>query len=378
MIKNTISGWLKSSALLFFACTGLTVSAQEDTTEKKFSLSGSVDAYFRTNFNARNRPEIAPSTSFANGTGFSIGMANVIASYEGEKVGFVADLVFGPRGEAAVFNSDGISQAVNQLYVYWNASDAVKLTFGNFNTYLGYEVISPTGNFNYSTSYMFSFGPFSHTGVKADFTLSDNWSVAAALMNPTDYTENNPFDTYIVGGQVGYSDDSGSAYLNFRYGNEGEPGVVGPTFQVDLTTGWSLSEEFYLGLNTTYLTTEAQAENTDAAGFYGAALYPQYSFSDTFALGLRGEYFAQFNGGLTETNDDGIPTELATAIDIEGDGSVIALTLTGSVTVGDNLTFKPEIRFDSMSEDTFPIFADRDGEASDSLGSFLIGAIYSF
>src|SRR5690606_4754784 len=142
-------------------------------------------------------------TSFANLPGFSLGMANIIATYQGEKVGAVADLVFGPRGEQAVFGSPmftggmaGSSQIVNQLYVYWNVSDVVTLTMGNFNTFLGYELISPTGNFNYSTSYMFSNGPFSHTGLKADFALSDKWSLMAAVMNPTDMTEFNLAGTY--------------------------------------------------------------------------------------------------------------------------------------------------------------------------------------
>ena len=80
-------------------------------------------------------------------------MVNLIGAYEGEKVGFVADLVFGPRGEDAVFaspfyNANGSSNIVNQLYAYWNVSDKVKITLGNFNTFLGYEVISPTANFN--------------------------------------------------------------------------------------------------------------------------------------------------------------------------------------------------------------------------------------
>ena len=44
-------------------------------------------------------------SSFANNTGFALGMANIIASYEGEKVGVVADLVFGPRGTDATFAS---------------------------------------------------------------------------------------------------------------------------------------------------------------------------------------------------------------------------------------------------------------------------------
>ena len=151
---------------------------KEKEPTKKFQFSGSVDAYFRQNISGPNGADaISPNTSFADLNGFALGMVNVIASYEGEKVGFVGDLVFGPRGEDATFLSeilrpDGNSSIVNQLFVYWNVNDAITLTFGNFNTFLGYEVISPTANFNYSTSYMFSYGPFSHTGLKADFVIA--------------------------------------------------------------------------------------------------------------------------------------------------------------------------------------------------------------
>ena len=108
------------------------VYAQEENTEEEagsLTLSGSVDAYFRTNFNAPNKGENfqAPASSFGNLPGFALGMANIIATYEGKKVGAVVDLVFGPRGEDAVFGSPlysggfaGSSQIVNQLYVYWN------------------------------------------------------------------------------------------------------------------------------------------------------------------------------------------------------------------------------------------------------------------
>lgn len=137
-----------------------------------FSISGSVDTYFRVNFNGLNKFEYgpdgevpiagpqAPATAFANDPGFALGMANVILGYEGEKIGFVADLVFGPRGEEAVFLSMGSSNIVNQLYVFYNVSENIRLTLGDFNTFLGYEVISPVDNFNYSTSYMFPMAPF--------------------------------------------------------------------------------------------------------------------------------------------------------------------------------------------------------------------------
>ncbi|NER15442.1 outer membrane beta-barrel protein [Leptobacterium flavescens] len=328
--------------------------AQENEEKKKFSFDGSVDAYYRYNFNGPNKNEegavLAPPTSFANDPGFALGFVNLIGSYEGEKVGFTADLVFGPRGEDAVFLSEGSSNIVNQLYVYWNLNDKLKLTFGNFNTFLGYEVISPTDNFNYSTSYMFSFGPFSHTGLKADILLSEKWSLMLGILNATDFTEFNPAEQYSLGTQLSYTTEKGAAYLNFIYGKQGPVDTDDATFQADLTAGVDLNEDVYLGINTTYNT-------TDGDGFYGIALYPQYKTSESFSLGLRAEYFNTF------FEDNNVEDE-----------NVIAFTLTGSYTVED-LTIKPELRLDSASSD---IFTDPDLVASNNLASFLIAAIYSF
>jgi hypothetical protein len=372
----------------------LIVEVIEEEEPSKLTLSGSVDAYFRSNFNAPNRGEFSqtPTSSFGNLPGFSLGMANIIATYEGKKVGAVADLVFGPRGEDAVFGSPlyagglaGSSQIVNQLYVYWNVNDVVTLTFGNFNTFLGYEVISPTGNFNYSTSYMFSYGPFSHTGLKADFALSDEWSLMAAVMNPTDMTEFNASGTYTLGTQLGYSTDMGSTYLNFVYGDQdgkltndgsliGDQSSAGKTFQVDLTTGFNVSDALFIGVNTTYNTTSSgqifngsdiQDTNGDGSGFYGFAGYLQATTSEKFAIGLRGEYFSVFNGGL----------EGVVGVNGAGDGNVFAMTLSGNAKISKNLTLIPELRLDSMAQE---FFVNKDLNPSKSLASFLLAAVFAF
>ena len=362
---------------------------EEDAPTKSFQISGSADVYARFNLNSFNRnyddmDAPSPATSFANDPGFAIGMANVIASYEFGKVGAVADLVFGPRGEDAVFNSTGSSNIVNQLYVYWNVNDKVSLTLGNWNTYLGYEVISPTANFNYSTSYMFSYGPFSHTGLKADFVLSDEFSAMVAVMNPTDFTEFNPAGTYTLGAQLGYAKDAGSAYLNFLYGdqdgkldgngNNGGDESSGSTFQVDLTAGVDLSDDFYLGFNTTYNTTSTGEAYTDTGirdvdgddfGFYGAAIYLQYSLSDSFAIGTRGEYFQEFNGGAGALG----------VYDADGDAGVFAVTVSGNIAIGD-LMLIPEIRLDSADQD---IFTNKEIDGTQkSLASLLLAAVYKF
>ncbi|MFT6960294.1 MAG: hypothetical protein ACJA17_001397 [Polaribacter sp.] len=331
-------------SLLFVSSFALNA---QDTEEKKFTLSGSIDTYFRGNLNAANDADkIAPGTSFANAPGFSLGMINIIAGYEGEKVGFVADMVYGPRGADAVFESTGSSSIVNQLYAYWNVSEKVKLTMGNFNTFLGYEVISPTANFNYSTSYMFSYGPFSHTGVKADITLSEKSSLMIALMNPTDATEFNPDGKYSLGLQYGYS----GQFFNYLLNPD--------SYEIDFTGGFDLSESFFLGINAAYFSAD------DAAGFYGVALYPQYATSENFKLGLRAEYFAETDG-----NFGAIGTSAA-------DASIFATTLSANYTIG-ALTIIPEVRLDSAS-DNFNGFTDNNSDPTKSLSSFLLAAVYSF
>ncbi|MGC6421435.1 MAG: outer membrane beta-barrel protein [Flavobacteriaceae bacterium] len=336
-MKTIIYNLILFSLLFTFSTKG---NAQESevTPKKTFDLSGSVDTYLRYNFSEDQLQ--APGTSFANQPGFAIGMANLISSYSGEKSGFVADLVFGPRGNDAVFGSTvGSSPIVNQLYVYFNLNEKLTLTLGNFNTFLGYEVIAPAANFNYSTSYMFSYGPFSHTGIKADIALNEDWSLMLGLLNPTDMTEFNAVDQYMFGAQLGYK----GQFLNFLAG-------MGQT-QIDFTGGFDLSESFFLGINAT------DYDSGEDSGFAGVALYPQLNVSESFAVGLRFEAFS----------DDSYVFDQA---DVDN----TSLTLTGSFTSG-NMIFKPEIRLDSASEQ---IFTGADLDPADNLASFVVAAIYSF
>ncbi|WP_308427477.1 outer membrane beta-barrel protein [Arenibacter certesii] len=329
-------------------------SQDKDSETNKISLTGSIDTYFRVNLNGDNSfneasglPNAAPGSSFANLPGFALGMANAIISYEREKVGFVGDLVFGPRGTDAIFASpiySATGNIVNQLYAYWKVHESIKLTLGNFNTYMGYEGISPTANFNYSTSYLFSYGPFSHTGLKVDIALSEKFNLMLAVMNPTDQTELNPTGKYALGAQLAYDGQN----LNILT----EDGA----YEIDFTGGFNLSDQVYLGLN-------AALYDNDGLGFAGVAIYPQYITSDTVSLGLRAEYFS-------EIGDYGA---IGTGLE---DTEVFALTLTGSTKIGD-LTIKPELRLDSATEKSVN-FQNKDLQPQKHLSSFVLAAIYVF
>ena len=194
---------------------------------------------------------------------------------------------------------------------------------------------------------MFSYGPFSHTGVKADFAFGD-FSLMTAIMNTTDATEFSPDGQYFGGVQLGY----GGAYLNFLFDDD--------FFQADLTAGWDLSDTFYFGVNAT----------TASDNFYGGAVYLQNAFSDEFSLGLRGEYFSDEGVGALpgiDTTGDGDADLFA--------GSAIDLTVSANYSVGD-LTFIPELRIDIYDEDV--ITPDVDEDPTGSLASFVLAAVYSF
>jgi hypothetical protein len=368
---------------------GVTLKAQTDS---KFSLSGSVDAYFRTNLNGINKvyPDapnqlIAPPTAYADKTGFALGMANLGGSYEYKNVGAVVDLVVGPRGRETIFNGTGTANIINQAYVYWKTTDKLMFTFGQFNTFLGYEVISPTGNFNYSTSYLFSNSPFNHTGLKANYQFNDKWSAMLSFMNPNDVLESNTAGTYTTGAQIAYTGKQDKFYLNFLYGDQdgklnkyhnvlGDTSK-GTTFQADLTANLSLTDKFYLGINSSYNTSgKGQVfssngiENNTSAnspGFYGVALYPQYKFSENSALGLRAEYFKELNGGVSSlTSNNDFNTH------------ALEFTLTGDFKVAGPLSVKPELRYDYASENIYT--ANSSGKPSNNLMSVALATIYKF
>ena len=92
------------------------------------------------------------------------------------------------------------------------------------------------------------------------------------------HTEAN-YDRYTAfGAQLGLY----GQYINLLAGED--------YFQLDYTGGFDLADSFFLGINAT---TASIAGDT---GFAGVALYPQLTTSDSFAIGLRGEFFSETDG----------------------------------------------------------------------------------
>ena len=324
--------------IIFTALLAVSFIATAQEEEKgTFTLSGTVDSYYSTNLSTSDIGTTGVLTD-VSANGFGLGMANTIFSYEKGKAGVVADLAFGPRANAA----NAYTGAINQLYAYYNASEKITFTLGQFNTFYGYEVISPAGNFNYSVSYLFNAGPFSHTGLKMDYAASEDLSFMIAVTNPHGVVAgaNSDSDNYQLGFQTGYK----GQFFNLAYGADG----FGDTdvLYLDYTGGFDISDSLYLGVNAAY----ANSEDADA-GYQGVALYLQNAFSNSFSLGLRPEFYTITSGS--------------------GDTSQSAFTLTGNTSLTDALKLITELRYDTSDDVTFI------GGESNVTG-LTIAAVYSF
>ena len=112
------------------------------------------------------------------------------------------------------------------------------------------------------------------------------------VLNTTDATEfMPPADDYMFGAQLGIF----GQYINFLTGGTAN------VSQIDFTGGIDLGDSFFLGVNAT-------SYEDDSLKFSGFALYPQYTFSDSFALGARFEAFTDDGlgaiGSIAEKGDN--------------------------------------------------------------------------
>src|SRR6188474_1338717 len=137
--------------------------------------------------NAKDSGYINNYTSFTNSqNSFELGMASVKAEYTTGKVTGVVDLGFGRRADEFSYNDKGGMTAIKQAYISVAASDKLKFTMGKWATHVGYELVDAYLNRNYSMSYMFTNGPFFHTGVKAEFAVKSS-GFMIGIANPTDF-----------------------------------------------------------------------------------------------------------------------------------------------------------------------------------------------
>jgi len=356
---------LRKFIVLAIAMAGYYQGSAQDSTivveKPKPVISGSFDAYYRYNLANPKDDLLNNFTSFTNShNSFELGMASIKVEHSIGKVGAVIDLGYGRRAAefSYPYQEENTSLlAIKQAYLTYSPSAAVKFTFGSWATHVGYELVDAYLNRNYSMSYMFSYGPFFHTGLKADISLGGKSAFMVGITNPTDLrTASNMPKMAIAQFSTGSKDDKFKAWLNFQGGKYEDAARL---VQGDVVLTYAISPKFSLGYNGTVQSRSEKDGNGkwgDANAWWGSALYVNVDPVDWFGLTVRGEYFDDKKDVL------GFNT------------SIIVPTLTLNFKV-DNLTIFPEFRFESAKD---PLYIKNSGDNTKSTASFILGAAYHF
>lgn len=332
-----------------------------DSAQKKQAivLSGSADIYFKYDL---NKQPGNINTSFTNTHNqFALGMASVKLEHTGKKVSAVADLGFGPRAEAFSYNDAGTALAyVKQLYMCYAPNDALKFTAGTWATHVGYEMLDPQLNKNYSMSYLFTNGPFSHTGIKAEYTKGKN-GFMAGLSNPTDYR--NPQQglinkKFFIGQYSRSVSENIKLYFNYAGGKAPDTSIVQ---QYDLVATASVNKKislaFNASLNQSRIRNHETKTNDPYKAWWGAAAYLSYDAKEWFGLSLRSEWFNDEKG-------------------IKGLGTTILANTVSASFKYDALTIIPEIRIEQAANTVYNNSSATKNIKTDA--AFIVAAVYKF
>ncbi|MBS1661707.1 MAG: porin [Bacteroidetes bacterium] len=348
MLRNIILSTLTITSSLA-AC------AQSDTTHPVLTITGSADLYYRYDLTKSDKNNF---TSFTNSQNqFQLGMASVKIERKTERLDLVADIGVGPRAREFSYNDNGITQAIKQLYISYSFNNWLKVTAGTWGTHIGYEVLDPGSNRNYSMSYLFTNGPFSNTGVKADFTTGKS-GFMIGISNPTDFRSvpSDGHNNKTIIAQYSYAaSDNLKVYLNYSGGRDIEDNRA---HQYDFVLTARTSTLFSFGINGSVNKSSLASEKySSSRSWWGAATYLNLDPKPWFGLTLRTEYFNDEKG-----------------IRLPAPASLVANTLSANFKV-EGFTFIPEFRLENAN---IPIFTKHDGSAASSAASFLLAAVYTF
>lgn len=369
MLRKISLSALALSALFSANAQDVADSAKtEEAPQKNFAISGYVDAYYRFNFSNPKQDLVPPGfeadnsyTSFTNShNSFELGMASVKLEHSIGKVGAVVDLGFGKRAEEFSYADDKTMLAIKQAYLTYSPKENLKFTAGSFATHVGYELVDPYLNRNYSMSYMFSYGPFAHTGIKADLAVGKS-GFMLGVANPTDLKTASFSRKWLIAQYSLAASDAVKIYVNYQGGNLEDPAKT-RLKQIDAVLTAAVSDKFSIGYNGTVQSRKGingTGKYEDGNSWWGSAVYLNIDPTSTFGLTFRGEYFSDKK-------------------DVLGMGfnsSLFVPTLSANIKIG-GLTIIPELRLDSSSDEE--LFVKRDGSGSKSTLTGLLAAVYKF
>ncbi|QDT09091.1 hypothetical protein K239x_10360 [Planctomycetes bacterium K23_9] len=268
--------------------------------------------------------------------------------------------------------------ALPQLYMeaaYGNLS----VKAGHFFTIIGWEVVTAPDNFFYSHAYtMYNSEPFTHTGVLATLTASEDLTFYGGYTLGWDSGFEDNGDSFLGGVSVSLTDKLSLTYASTGGRFADSPnGTLEKGYMHSLVADLAVTDSLQYIMQSDLLDTENNAGET-VRDTIGLNNYLIYSVNDCLSLGARYEWW-NVSADSQGFYGDAAPAGLANVA--TGDFDVTALTLGLNYKPHANVIVRPEIRWDWIDGDMNALaLADNTilEDADDSQTTFGIDTIFTF
>jgi len=307
------------------------------------------DRVFDTNRNSFDLHQVGLTVAKQPKEGFG-GLVNITAGSDAQVI-----------HSNPITNPDSSRFDVTQAYVQY-ATGALTVIGGKFVTLAGTEVIASPSNNNISRSILFGAIPFTHTGVRATYAVSDKVSLTGGVNNGWDQMQDDNRQKTVELG-VGLTPIKPLAVnISGYFGSEPNGATSSASKSlINIVATWTMSDALSFGGEYVDVKQdEAGGPGSPNAKYSGLAGYVTYMLKDTWRIAGRIEWFKDTDGfhfgGPTDTKYT------------EG-------TVTLAYLPAKNTEIRGELRTDKASND---FFDDGSGTLSKTMYSMGVQAIYKF
>lgn len=203
--------------------------------------------------------------------------------------------------------------ALPQAYLEAHApigQNGINFKLGHFYSPTGFETIPAPDNFFYSRSYTFNAGePFTHTGLQANYTINNNWSILGSAVTGSatggwDGGWDRQLGNWSGVGGITWNSDNHATSLNIT-GTYGEAstrsseswGMFSIVLQHRINPRTLLVLHHTHGFADGVLLNNLKYANViKDAEWMGLVTHLYYDFTDHVSIGLRGEWFRDRDG----------------------------------------------------------------------------------
>jgi len=364
-----------ASAVSALFATPATVLAQAKpapvpTLDKILEASGiSVSGYIDAGYTHSDRNQAAFSTRVfdTQNNSFALNQFGLtVAKQPKEGFGGLVNITVGRDAqfihsfpEAAPGSMFDITQAFAQY-----AGGPLTLIAGKFVTLSGTEVIASPGNNNVSRSILFGAIPFTHTGVRATWAVTDTVSLIAGVNNGWDQlTDANKGKTLELGATLNPIKPLNLAFSGYS-GKEvvtpgGVPVTEGTRTSINAVASYTIIDPLSVGLELLNVSQDNTVGANGKGKYTGVAGYVSYMIAPKFRV-----------AGRIESFDDKDGLRFGTA-----NTKYKEVTVTGAFLASDSFEARVEGRRD---QGTNKVFTDFTGVTSKSMTSIALQGLYKF